>query len=609
MWETKEMAVWDSIEEEKAFKRGVSSDEHCPQEVIGIPLMYNNEVKGVLVLGNENGSYNPSFYGKLFQQLKATLGEEIKRKNLELELDQIFKYTPDIICEIGDDGYFKKINPAATKLLGFSEQEFLSENLLEFIHPEDREETSEYLSRLYQGEPLRYFENRYLTKEGKTKWLSWTADLTHETGITYAVAKDITEKQEIKELLKEVTDLALIGAWEVDFEKGTVFWSEMTKKIHGVAKDFVPNFKNIQSFYEYHEGTNKFLEVTQSVFHEGMTIDLEMPIRTAKGKEKWVRLLGKSEFVKDQCVRIYGSFQDIHELKTSQLDYKRTTEEKNAILESIGDAFISLTNEGIVTYWNSQAEDSFGMDREATLGHHIKEVFPHIRYYKIYEKINEGIKNNKKFTLEKYFPRFNTWYEINAYPSDNGISIYVKDVSERVKADNEIRLTNERFEKVAQAANDVLWDCDISKNTIFFSESFKLLFGHEISADTEILQLWKSLVHPLDKKRVLRSYYKEIQNPKSSVWECEYRLLKATGEYAYVWDKATVIRDADGKATRMIGAITDITMRKTYEDSLKQLNNELQERALNIEAQNKKLRDIAWTQSHVVRAPLARTAC
>ncbi|GGW27452.1 PAS domain-containing protein [Arenibacter certesii] len=97
-----------------------------------------------------------------------------------------------------------------------------------------------------------------------------------------------------------------------------------------------------------------------------------------------------------------------------------------------------------------------------------------------------------------------------------------------------------------------------------------------------------------------------MDNPKTTRWESEYRYLKNTGEYAPLWDKGTVIRNKEGKAIRMVGSMAEITLRRRYEESLRQLNQELKEHALNVETQNKKLKDIAWTQSHVVRAPLAR---
>ncbi|HEX9152839.1 MAG TPA: PAS domain-containing protein, partial [Flavobacterium sp.] len=83
-----------------------------------------------------------------------------------------------------------------------------------------------------------------------------------------------------------------------------------------------------------------------------------------------------------------------------------------------------------------------------------------------------------------------------------------------------------------------------------------------------------------------------FNNPNDFYWEQDFRFLKADGQYAFVNDKGLIIRDKDGKPVRLIGAMQDVT------EHVKHINA--------IEDQNKKLREIAWIQSHIVRAPLSR---
>ena len=606
LWESKEMAVWGSLEKENFSIKNNSSNLSCRPEIVGIPLVHNSKVKGVLVLGIENKQKNPLFYGSLFKQLQTYLGAAIKRKRLEIELDEIFKFTPAILSKIGDDGQFKKISPATTQLLGYSEKEILWKNSLDFVHPEDSLKTIEKLTLLQQGKAVQSFENRFLTKEGKIKWINWTANPSEEKGTIYAVGTDITEKKELEELLKDITDLSRVGAWEMDFDNGKVYWSEMTKTIHEVDSEYIPNLKSITGFYKEKSDAKKFSDLIYNTYHKGQSFDVELPIITNKGKERWIRVLGKPEIINDKCTRIYGSYQDIHELKITQLDYKATSEEKNLILESIGDAFISLTNEGKVTYWNQKAEKSFGISRESILRHPLESVFSHINNQTFFQKIINAFQNNVGQSFEAFFPDNDTWFEINIYPSHNGKSIFIKNINERISAKKEIELSNERFQKVSQATNDAIWDYDLTKQSLFLSDGFQILFGHSTDPHKIDQNTWMNLIHPADKKGAIESFFNAINNPKIDKWEMEYRFLKKSGEYAYVWDKGTVIRDKDNTAIRVIGSMTDITYRKEYEKSLMQLNNELQQRANNIEAQNSKLREIAWTQSHVVRAPLAR---
>ncbi len=165
------------------------------------------------------------------------------------------------------------------------------------------------------------------------------------------------------------------------------------------------------------------------------------------------------------------------------------------------------------------------------------------------------------------------------------------DITERKIAENEILISNERYNLVAKATNDSIWDFNISTGDVKRSgDGFKMLFGYDDANDTQLH--WSNLIHPEDLMRVKKNQEAVFNNTHEHYWEEKYRFLKANGTYAHVYDRGYIIRDKEGKAIRMIGATQDIT------------KNVNQIKA--IEEQNKKLRKIAWTQSHIVRAPLAR---
>jgi PAS domain S-box-containing protein len=117
---------------------------------------------------------------------------------LELE-DHKFKYffdlSPDLMCIAGYDGYFKRINPAVSNLLGYTESELFSKPINEFVHPEDKLITSQVRKELTKRNPLHYFENRYITSNGDVVWLSWTSLPVESEQLIFAVAKNITHKK------------------------------------------------------------------------------------------------------------------------------------------------------------------------------------------------------------------------------------------------------------------------------------------------------------------------------------------------------------------------------------------------------------------------------
>lgn len=126
-----------------------------------------------------------------------------ERKKLEESskaADKFFMMSVDMMI-ISSMEKFIKVNPAVSKILGYSEEELLRKNFLEFTHPDDIEITKKEVQKLQTGAASIKFENRYICKDGSVKWLVWSVFPDVKSGLLYAVASDITDKKEIENAL------------------------------------------------------------------------------------------------------------------------------------------------------------------------------------------------------------------------------------------------------------------------------------------------------------------------------------------------------------------------------------------------------------------------
>lgn len=116
------------------------------------------------------------------------------------QFDEFFHHSLDLLCVAGiDDGYFKRVNPSWTRVLGWTEAELLARPVHEIMHPADRARTLEARAELARGVPVRGLENRYLCKGGGFRWLSWQSITDPGRRLVFGIARDITEQRQLEQ--------------------------------------------------------------------------------------------------------------------------------------------------------------------------------------------------------------------------------------------------------------------------------------------------------------------------------------------------------------------------------------------------------------------------
>lgn len=207
-WKQKQNLVWHDLQN-SPLNRKQNALQAGLESAIGLPIFFNGEIITILALFSENKLIDEQINSSLLNTISNQLGTYIKKNKTEDELNRFFNLSPDLLCIAGYDGYFKKINSAVSKLLGYNANEILSRPLIDFVHEDDKEATLNTRKKIHTENREINFENRYLTKNGEIKWLAWTSIPLQNEGLVFGVAKDITERklmeEERKELIQELT--------------------------------------------------------------------------------------------------------------------------------------------------------------------------------------------------------------------------------------------------------------------------------------------------------------------------------------------------------------------------------------------------------------------
>jgi PAS domain S-box-containing protein len=274
-----------------------------------------------------------------------------------------FNLSPEIMLIASPDGVFQSVNPATTKLLGYSEEILTSKPFLDFIHPDDKEITlREFEKQTKQGAHSINFENRYLCKNNEYIILSWSAFFNKEDGVTYATARDVTKEKLIKlELIKskehaeqseEKKILAILklenneriaqfGSWFIDIASQRVEWSDQAFKMWGFdSNKGIPDYDSLVKLIHSDD-----LELFNSSYEKAVNLcipyDIEFRICLSNEEQKTIRAICEPMLGDDgKVASITGSNQDI----TSQKAFEKA-QIKHQRIKAIGEMSSSIAHD------------------------------------------------------------------------------------------------------------------------------------------------------------------------------------------------------------------------------------------------------------------------
>jgi len=455
----------------------------------------------------------------------------------------------------------------------------------------------------------------FITSKGNKIWVKTSGKVDVVDGVAirlYGAIQDITEQkiaekelESVTERLQLATEAANIGIWDWDITQNKLIWDEKMYEIFNV------NPSEFKGAYEAFEATVHPDDIQQA------NKDVQNAINGVSEFDSNFRIIWKDNSIhylqanalierdeNGKAIRMVGTNWDITKEKIAKEQVELALQEKNNILESIGDAFFAVDKNWLVTYWNKEAESILGRKREEIVGENLWEVYADAIDSDFNRQYHKAMETGEDVEFEEYYPTINKWFAVSAYPSQDGLSIYFKDVTLKKEADLRLIQANERFEKVTEATTDAIWDWDIKNNSFYRSDAIDRFFGEGTVKQLQGRGFWQDRFHQEDLERLQESLQLALKDSSCDRWEMQYRVLNDKDEIVYVNDRALIVRNKKGKAMRMIGAMTDITERKNFEKQLIELNDSLKKHTHDLEITNQELEQFAYIASHDLQEPL-----
>ncbi|MDQ6904615.1 MAG: PAS domain S-box protein, partial [Bacteroidota bacterium] len=462
------------------------------------------------------------------------------------------------------------VNETAIFLYGYTREEFLSMTINDLKPPKDSVKMHDTRENTKQQEGLIHFGVFTQIKKDKSRI---KADVSgHKLSFMnrecmMIASNDVTEKERVLQKFKEneakllsAQKIAKLGYWQKTSNPDSLYWSAEVYNIWGVSSDSFD--LTYESFFEaIHPDDKEAFAVEQAAALAGQVdLDHEHRIILPDGSVKWVHEKGK--LVKDEEGKVIvfeGTVQDITDNKLAHEKLLLSEARHKGIVESQTNYVTRTDLDGKFTYVNHKLIKDFSWvypDYQMIGNDSLLSVCEHHRprVIKTVEKCFAQL--NKVFQVEidklrKGGGIITTLWDFICLTDSTGKPTEIQcvgiDISDRKKAEEALKKSNTRYEYVSKATSDAIWDWDLETNVIYHGEGFKTLFGQDTrKAFNGIASMAKNL-HPNDKDDVITNLKKTLEG-NETLWEYEYRYLKSDGSFAYVLDKALIVRNATGKA-------------------------------------------------------------
>jgi PAS domain S-box-containing protein len=507
-----------------------------------------------------------------------------------------FNLSLDLLCIAGLDGYFKHLNPAWEKTLGFTKEELLSQSFMELVHPEDWEATITEAQKLATGVETISFENRYLCKDGSYKWLLWTSAVSTEEGLLYAVARDISDRKRAEdEQLQLAKRIQLLlestgeGIYGIDLQGRCTFINKAAAQMLGYQPEEVMGKDMHVLIHHSHTDGSSYPSSECPIFRsfqkgQSCRIDNEVLWRRdgrAFAAEYSSYPILDSEGIKGAVV----TFVDITERKQAQETAIATQERLQYLLNATPAAIysskpragfgVTFISENVKALTGYEPRD-FQEDSKFWVNHLHPEDAP-----RVLEGLSHLLERGYDFQEYRFLHKDGTYrwmqdeLKVVRDAAGNVLELvgFCQDISENLRQAELRKQTEEELRKLHRAVEQSPSMVLITdRNGCIEYANPKLTqmtgFTYEEVIGTNAASLGEQ---SLEERQQL---WNTISN--GGEWRGEFYKRKKNGEYYWELGSISPIFNESQQITHFVKVAEDITDRKVAEEALKQANEMLE---------------------------------
>ena len=239
-----------------------------------------------------------------------------------------------------------------------------------------------------------------------------------------------------------------------------------------------------------------------------------------------------------------------------------------AHLERMGDAYCEVDGEWRVAYLNERAVELVEFDADELLGERIWDQFPGVAGTESEAALREAAESGEPAEFEQHVDRLGADLVVNAYPLDDGLALYFRDVTEKRERERELREVSERLRLAVEGADVGVWDWNVRTDEVRFDERWAAMLGHDTDEIDFDLSTWEERVHPDDIDDAWDAIEAHFAG-ETDVYRSDFRMRTKSGDWKWIRDRGRVVeRTDDGEPLRAVGIHIDVTEEKERERDL-----------------------------------------